>query len=356
VFINKYALFFGARTTVLSVQRQVKLHSIAQRLALIALRKYWIALGLTSNSMLTKIKKFKRKREARIRKRLLFGRKSSAVSPKSVEFSPAEHLFSALFAGDVPKFEGSSSRRMSVASDFKPKLQEKLLSAVIPSLDSDSEDDLETKLGKEQLQLTKVSYNVPAYVEKLPLPLMQERAVHSSVYSSVISPRAHFLSLTASMNARMREADRGEDKGLLIRSTLIQAPPAAPCRFKPGQHNSAAPMVLSMPKDTQVKKSKHTGDLSYMRTTRGIREEPKAKLSLRKVDINRLRLSTLSFETKTKKEPWKPSVRPLSNSFFKPRKSTRLQSSKVKSAVSSEIPLALSQWSHSRTLQLSSWT
>lgn len=389
VFISRLVPVFAARSTVFSRKlerhRKLVLMKVRQRLALITIKRHWKALRLSFKAMQIKIIKYKRKIDAVSKRKALFSR-YTAVSPRSIieptptterHFSNIAFSVSEMFA---PESGSTSMVRVSALTDHIsndiPKSLEKQASLLPSRYDSDDEVMLEEQLkreAREQMLLKKVAHSIPDYSEKLPLPCLQERAIHTSGFSHspVISPVSRVLRPTIAFSGRMKQAERTGVTGPFVRSYLIQSPPTAPCRFRPGHVNMALPLTLSMPKDVKYEASyvrslsvsRHSEEPSYMRATtaskaeRWVNREPVRNIKrspLGKIDLKKVSQPTFSFEMKMKepvldqgynldrKEPWRPSVPKspqytpaLENSFYKPYRLPRVHLNRLKTDLAS---------------------
>lgn len=356
----------------LQQHRQAVLLKVRRRLAVIVIRTYWRDLRLNFKAMQIKIIKYKRKCKAYNNRKAAFSR-YSALSPRgaldqSVGLADRFIPLIALSVSEVysTEWDLSTKRRDSSVSElFKTdltKLQDKGSTITLNRHETEEHLSIDERHqgARDQLYMKKVAHNIPLYSEKLPLPCLQERAIHSSGFSQsvIISPNSHVLSSTAASSARASKPERLKPSGPLFRSLLIQAPPTAPCRYRQGHVHTAAPLSMTAPKDVRrsvshlmkssVFKLNDGDEPSYMRATsaskrvRGHEEEPRKckRKSLDLIDLKKLSLPTFSYEMKikepvsdtleNKKEPWKPSVSKnpqytpaLDNKFYNPSRLPR---------------------------------
>jgi hypothetical protein len=347
-FINKSGPVFAARCKVMRLrQRQHKkrtLLKVRRGLAILVIAKHWRKHRLNFKAMQIKIVRYRRKLEAASKRKALLGRQSGRSPKIAMEASTPQTLkFNlALSAAETYQASGESTMRGrdSITSDrFKEgfsKAQDNVLAALEANrYESDEEDRLEAELqqqAREQIELRKVSYNIPHYTDKLRLPCLKERTIYSSIDSardSSVRPDSNLFTMTVAMSSKMRMAERAASIGPMIRSTLITAPPTAPSRYRPGHLHSLSPMSLSMPLDEKLKLPGVTtrswfspSDLeepSYMRATtasKGARWTG-AKPVMKKRKLKKINTRRLNFSCDTKKpdegqvdtkEPWRFAV------------------------------------------------
>jgi hypothetical protein len=376
-FISKCVSYFVARCAVFEIQQEKKkqrmLEKIKKRLAVLVIGANWRKLKLSYRGMKAKIGRYKRRLEVSSRRKALFDRYST-VSPKNFS-DPSPPLNERLRPGitvlvsDAYKTEGDLA---APQADMRVKEGNQLLEIKSDKqevgLASSRIDSEEARLEalihhehRQQMKMLKIAHNIPDYSEKLPLPLLQERALMNSLYSiesNALRSSGRVLSVSLTASVRAKTADKLVNTGPTVRNTLIQAPPRVHSRFRAGSINTVPPISLSVPKDVKVVpsnfrarsivRSPNEEEPSYMRATcasKGEKREEKVfksrRKALGKINIKELGLPTFSYEmklkepssseeTKIRRDPWRPSVPTgssytpgLDNSFYIPHKFPR---------------------------------